>query len=410
MPGGQTAMTFLNPSSTTTANLAIALFGDSGSPLSFDFGSGPNTTFGYRIAPNGTLTLRSTATTATTRTGWALGSADLPLLATVQFRLYAGGTPQSEVSALASPLAVSYVSPANFYTGLAVANVYSSPLPLKIALTDSGGNQIGNTTINIPALGHQAFNVFSLFPAVPSSFTGSIKVAPLTTNTYFAGWTLSVDAAGVYSSYPPGPQAWPVNQIDRIRQVYFKSLNSAQRLANTFNLGIQINFSTVPLNILQNSILNAYATRADNSVNITSALAELISDSPSELAFIVAHEIGHTVQFRTGKNLFAPNPENDADFWGMLVGLVAGYDPYAAAGALAKLAMVSGDAALLSQNFDALSGDIHGSFNNRVALVFSSLQSACSQPAIADFCAEYRSTYHPHFPTSAPLSVPISAK
>lgn len=38
----------------------------------------------------------------------------------------------------------------------------------------------------------------------------------------------------------------------------------------------------------------------------------------------------------------ASNPELDADDRGMLLGLLGGYDPYAAAGALGKLVMVTG--------------------------------------------------------------------
>ena len=70
----------------------------------------------------------------------------------------------------------------------------------------------------------------------------------------------------------------------------------------------------------------------------------LSSNSESELAFAVAHEIGHVIQFRTNfTKLSTDNLELDADFWGLLLSLVAGYDPYAGAGTLAKLAMANGN-------------------------------------------------------------------
>ncbi len=108
-------------------------------------------------------------------------------------------------------------------------------------------------------------------------------------------------------------------------------------------------------------------------MNIEASLSELISDSPSELAFAAAHEMGHTMQYRTGTNFFDPNAEPDADQWGMAISLVAGYDPYAAAGTLAKLSMATNDAGLVSRVFDNFSGDLHGSFNNRIQEILETM-------------------------------------
>jgi predicted Zn-dependent protease len=161
------------------------------------------------------------------------------------------------------------------------------------------------------------------------------------------------------------------------------------------------------------STINAYASPSANEVHIFLNLAELISDSESELAFVIGHELGHILQSKIGLQ-FYPNPELDADQYGMLLALLSGYDPYGAAGALAKLAMASGTAGLLDQNFDNLlaivGADLHGSFNNRLALVFGSMQLICSSPQYSGFCNSYKSLVHPHLPPIAPLSAdrPIS--
>lgn len=95
--------------------------------------------------------------------------------------------------------------------------------------------------------------------------------------------------------------------------------------------------------------------------------------------------------------------ELDADIWGMFISMVSGYDPYAAAGTLAKYAMAADDASLIAQNFDGISGDPHGSFNNRIAVVYASLKALCQQVAAKPFCSAYKNAVHPDFPASAPL-------
>ena len=402
----QTAITLLNPSTLSTANVTLSFYGDDGQPLPLNFGAGSLSTVTLTIPPAGTSILRSTAASPTLISGWALGISDIPLQGTVQFRAIINGTPQQEISALATSPAVSYVSPASALTGLALANVYSGQQSLTVTVLDAVGVNRGTTTVNLPSFGHRAFNLNTLFPSLAPTFSGSVKVTPVNrvSAPYFLGWTLSVDSSGVLSSYPPGNQAWPVNHIDRIRDVYMKTLNAAQYWSKALGLGVPFTPTGVPLKILSNQTLNAFATRTDSSISIEIALSELISDSPSELAFAVAHEMGHIIQFKTGKlNLVSTNQEYDADQWGMLITLLAGYDPYAAAGTLSKLAMASNDASLVSQQFDNINGDVHGSFNNRVALVYSAIQALCSTAEVGSFCSDYKLAFHPHFPGKTPL-------
>jgi hypothetical protein len=95
---------------------------------------------------------------------------------------------------------------------------------------------------------------------------------------------------------------------------------------------------------------------------------------------------------------------------GMFLSLIAGYDPYGSAGALAKLYMASGNAGLVDQNFDnllaAIGLDPHGSFNERLALIFGEMQTICATPQGQSFCTNYKRTVHPHLPGGAPLSIP----
>jgi hypothetical protein len=168
------------------------------------------------------------------------------------------------------------------------------------------------------------------------------------------------------------------------------------------------NLGTLPTLVVDYTTgqINSYALPSANEVHIFMNLAELISDSESDLAFEEDHELGHIIQYKTQKLAFVPtNIEEDADEYGVLLSLASGYDPYGGAGALAKLAMASGDAGLVSQAFDNISGDPHGSFNNRLSLMFTYMQVACALPQAQASCAEYKSIVHPHLPPSAPLMV-----
>src|SRR5206468_3015419 len=159
--------------------------------------------------------------------------------------------------------------------------------------------------------------------------------------------TLSTDL-GVLASYPPSGVGWPVSHYERIWKVWQKVLNVA---AANFPLG------TPPKLVIDPTTgrINSFANPSLNEVHIFMNLAELISDSESELSFVVGHEMGHIIQARIGRLVFIPtNIELDADQYGMLLSLSAGYDPYGAAGALSKLAMASGDASLVAQDFDNL--------------------------------------------------------
>ena len=122
-------------------------------------------------------------------------------------------------------------------------------------------------------------------------------------------------------------------------------------------------------------------------------LAELISDSESELAFVVGHELGHIIQNKIQQLAFVPtNVEEEADEYGVFLSLLSGYDPYAGAGALAKLAIASGTAGLVSQVFDNLSTDPHGSFNNRLSLMFTYMQAVCALPQAQSSCPYTRAS------------------
>ena len=397
-----TTLTLVNPHSSLTAFAIVSFHGNDGAPLALDFGGGPTSTLNVSIPAQGTVTYKTTGLSPVTVIGWALMTSSLPLQSVVQFSFSVNGTPQQGVSSQATPASQLFRSPATVSTGIAVANIYSAAsILVTVTVLDAGGHTLTQSSLALPPSGHQSFTLGQMFPTLGASFRGTVTLNANAAS--FVVWTLSGDG-GVLSSYPPGGLNWPVSQFERIWKVWWKVLNVA---SSTYSLGnlpsLVVDYSTGQINSFVNS--------SKNEVHIFMNLAELISDSESELAFVVAHELGHIIQARTQQLAFVPNnAEQDADEYGVYLAMIAGFDPYAGAGALAKLSMASGDAGLVSQVFDNLSTDPHGSFDNRLALMFTYMQLACSLPQAQSICAQYKSVIHPHLPPNAPFSAQAPKK
>ncbi|HSB15872.1 MAG TPA: M48 family metalloprotease [Bryobacteraceae bacterium] len=327
--------------------------------------------------------------------GWAVAACSVPVQATVAFRAIANGVPQQEITAQPTLPTPVYTSAANRFVGVALANVYSVPVTVRLTVYDSEGLVIGGPTdVSVASFGHTTFNIWQKFPHLRDrDFDGVLKITG--TPDLFVAWSLNGDASGTLSALPPGALAWPISHWDRIWYV-FKQVEDGAKQLGAITWPVQ-------LKILYDKEVNAYARRGDE-IGVTLGLSELISDSPSELAWALAHELGHTYQQRTGKLDFVPtNREFDADIWGTMLTLAAGYDPYAGSGTLAKLAMATGRAALTTQFEDQIAADAHKSFNTRIDTIYDNLVEACSVPSVQPSCSLYKLIVHPHLPPSAPL-------
>lgn len=352
------------------------------------------------MPPHGRRNLRSRVESTSTITGWAIGACSLPVQATVMFRAIENNIPLVEISAPATPPTAIYRSAANIDLFISVANLASeTPITLTVDAYDNEGRRVGSGQITLCGLCQQLFALGSLLPSLPESFEGSVVIASSPSPAMFVAWALNSDR-GLLSSLPSGAADWPAAHYDRIWLIYQKLRHAALRMFPN------VDHTPIRLRVGAEPVINAFA-RADGLVQINLALAQLISDSPSELAFVIGHELGHAIQFRMGRStiVYSQNREIDADIIGMMLAVAAGYDPYGAAGALGKLAMATKRTGLLAQLFDDLL-DPHTSFTNRMGVVFDTLTLACAQPGIAQFCAEYRNYFHPNFPANMPLALP----
>jgi hypothetical protein len=398
----QTAFVFVNPHPSIPANVVLSMFGNDGQPLALDLGGGGKSVQAVTVPPSGSVTLRSSISFPTTYTGYAFAASDLPLQATVLFRRIMNGVPQAEISAAATLPSQQYFSPATRDLGVAMVNLYDASKSFQITALDSNGVAVGTSAVNLAAHQHLSFNLSDRIPSLPASFTGSVKIVPSAMAAdQFLAWTLNADR-GLVASLPSGRLAWPISHADRIWLVYRKLVAAAPAaLASLAINDVNLNApGVVTLAISAEQVINAFGR--PGVVQIDLSLSQLISDSPGELAFIVGHELGHVAQFQHGKTLTVPDAEQDADLFAMTLMILAGFDPYAGAGALAKLNMATGKAGLLAATFDDLA-DPHSSFTTRLDSMFSDVSQTCAQSALTGLCGAYKLAVHPNFPASAPF-------
>ena len=401
----QTRFTFINPNA-SSASVTLTLYADSGNPLALNFGSGLLTNVTFTVAANGTYVLQSKMASSTLVSGWAYALASLPIQANVAFRSYANGKALLEITAEPTLPSMGYRAVANPQVGLAIANPYSSSLPVTITVYDGSGNSLGQKNVTIPAQGHTAFNLNSLFTSLPASFTGSLLITCQNPGWDLIAWAVYADSSGVISSLPDGRASFPVSPREQI-------ITAFTRLVNAYQTSLS-DFGAAPTLVLgantDSNAINAFAS-SGTTVTFNLALGELIGDSPSEIAFVVGHELGHIYQQRTGKEIFYTDVEWDADAWGLWMALAAGYDPYAAAGTLGKLGMATGTMNLGVQEWEdsQLAADAHGSFSTRIDNLTNMIESVCSSSTDnQNACTQYKSAVHPYFPplSSVPLFRP----
>ena len=398
----ETTFVFVNPHPSLPANVTLSMFGDDGQPLALDLGGGGGSVQAVTVPPSGSATLRSAISFSTTVTGYATAASDLPLQATVLFRRVLNGAPQAEISAAATLPSRQYVSPATRDLGVAMVNINNSPKSFLITALDSNGVTAATSVVNLASREHLSFTLSDRIPSLTASFTGSLRIVPTTQVTdQFLAWTLNVDR-GLIASLPPGRLAWPISHVDRIWLVYRKLLGAAPAaVASAGITDVNLNApGVVNLVISPEQIINALGRLG--FVQIDLSVSQLISDSPSELAFIVGHELGHVAQFQHGKTLSVADAEQDADIFAMTLMILAGFDPYGGSGALAKLNMMTGKPGLLAATFDDLT-DPHGSFTTRLDAMFSMLSQTCAQSALTGYCGAYKPVIHPNFPSAAPF-------
>ena len=382
-----TQFRFVNPHS-FQATGTLRFFTQNGGPLTVDFGTGSGDFFREDIPARGSVCFETKGTSPDLNVGFVQAIFDSPIQATAEFRVWRNDVFSNGTSVDGIVPNTRFWTFADAFTGIAVANPNQSFVSCTGIFLDSHGNIIRQTTISLPAFNHQAFNLGS-FLTLPQNIEGSYII---TCPEPVVSLAIAGNNKGITSSLPSGAYALPQNHEANIRRIF-------KHLVKTLNSTPDGKYAVGQPELLigRGLILNAVAEQDRNRVTIWLALAELLADSPSELAYVIAHELGHIYQASHGQ-IFEPNNyELDADVFALFAAFFADYDAFAAAGALGKLAMVTKNASINAQRFDDLN-DPHTSFTNRMIQLYGVIERVCSFPDNDSFCSRTREIFHPHMP------------
>lgn len=392
-----TQFRFVNLNS-VPAKVKLYFSRDSGSPVELDFGSVRSDGVIITVPANGTATASTLGNAALGFSGWAWAVASVPVQATATACLRRGEVTVAEVGVEGIHPALLYALTVQKQTVVSAANIFMTPVTVGVTLHGASGAVVARRSLEIPGGSRTAFAIADLFPEVSSIFVGNLRLEGATAEDFFVAGAVTVNRAGAIEPVRLARNNYPASQWDRIELVYTQVLHAARTMFPDED------WDDIELDINGDREINPFAANGE-IVQINLALAELISDSESELAFVIAHELGHINQQRTRRLMvWAGNAEFDADAWGLMLSLAAGFDPYAASGALSKLEMASGRAGLVTQFEQQMSADAHKSFNTRLQNVYDLMMLVCGlTPANKAACDAYRNLFHPHLPEAAPL-------
>jgi hypothetical protein len=161
-------------SSSTTATGQLSLFDDTGSPLSLATNQGTANSFNITIPPKGQFEVQ-TLGSRPLGAGWAQANFDTAVVGTAVFSFLnsLGKVVSVGVLAQASPESA-FFAPAETDTGIAIANTSTSSNMIAVDLYDPSGSDILTTNVSLGANQHAAYNLISLFPALSSTFRGTV--------------------------------------------------------------------------------------------------------------------------------------------------------------------------------------------------------------------------------------------
>ncbi len=199
----RTTLTYINNSSqTVTCNTHF--FNDTGTPLSVVFPDKPGANRTDILSPGGVLHVQTDAKPGTAlQTGWAQCECDGPVKANVIFRDYKGSAPQAEGGVNAALKgSTRFVTFAEQWTGIALANPFPADATVNVTLKNSAGSVIGSKEISLPSGSHTSYSVKNLIDLTSyPNFSGSVII---TSNNPIISFSLNAEALPIFSALPPG--------------------------------------------------------------------------------------------------------------------------------------------------------------------------------------------------------------
>lgn len=171
--------------SSVTANCTIAIWADSGAPLSLATSLGTNSTFMFSVPPSGTfeLTTSGMGVGGKVTGGFVTGSCDNPVTAgDIYTYTTASGGQIAQVGVVNQFPSNLLIAEANFLTGIAIVNTNAtSGLTVTLTVFDLNGNVVGTKVLTLNPFSHVAFNLNQEI-TLTSTFAGSVQIAASSPN------------------------------------------------------------------------------------------------------------------------------------------------------------------------------------------------------------------------------------
>lgn len=166
---------------TGAVSCTLVLYDDLGNALTVTtVGNGTNHIFTFTIQEGNEFFMQTTGAGGAggiLQTGRAILFCDKPISSGASYTYYDPGQPITTVGVLPSYPADTFVSPANYLTGIALDNLDpANPLSANIVANNSDGTPAGTATQTLPPLNHTSFNLNAAIPSLPSTFTGSLTI------------------------------------------------------------------------------------------------------------------------------------------------------------------------------------------------------------------------------------------
>ncbi len=407
-----TTIVVVNPG-TVAATATFRFTGATGQPMLLDFGQGVKSTLAVNLDPGAAGTYTSSGSGSATIMGWGSMLANTPLIATVLFRATGNGVPVSEVAAPGTGSTYFYTSWVTALSGIALANPNGYTIHLNVALKDLTGKAVTSQIITLSGNGQQAFNLASRVAGLPAGFAGSMSITTADTAAVaFIALVLNA-RQNLLAPLPQGETRAPSPADRRPYDAYARVRAAIQPLFDTLGNDPR-NFTKISkqqiLDLIgqfqvvvdSDNYLKATYQKSDRTIHISQVMLELLGDSESALAFLLARQAGKGVLIETGlppTGSTATDPEGVLDCLGILVSTKAGYDPNGAMDFFGR--MVS--AYMQSVPYDtALVAEFSlDDPTPRVKRSVGYAMEACKQSDdAAKECEGFHKAWHPHYPAS----------
>jgi hypothetical protein len=405
----------------------ITFYADNGAPLSVTIGQSTSSVFNINVPPAGTVTLETSGSAPAIRQGFARFTFDSPVQVSAEFRNFQNQFLVNAASVNgATPSPMAWYS-GDIFTGIALANPNAFAITCMGEFDDPVGDNVGSNTYFLNPLQHMSFTLAAL-SLPPATSNGSFRLTCRDAAGALAGFVslgINGNNHGITSSLPNSSLSAPTRHYEDIEKAFnylTKMISTNATLATNFGFAASIGTPQLVISgdtstvnaciLLPSSPAPCFGTAG--KVQIWQSMAELMGDSPSELAFVVAHELAHVVQRNlTGGSSFQmifpfsttnSTIEADADRFALTVMAAARYDMYGASGALGKLFALTGVAALNSQfepNVQSQIGtDMHTSLAIRLGNLIQTITDVCT--SLSSGCSANQTSLDPHFPPALP--------